>query len=114
MPMNKRQFLKKSGLLISGSVLARLGAAAQEAAPRTNWAGNYVFRASRLDQPNTVGEVRELVSRGGKLKALGARHSFNGIADCTDDQISLKNLNQMVVHTRARTVTVGARVTYGQ
>jgi alditol oxidase len=95
-------------------MLARFGAGAQEAAPRTNWAGNYVFRAARLDSPNTVGEVRELVRRGSKLKALGARHSFNGIADCADDQISLKNLNQMVVHTRARTVTVGAGVTYGQ
>jgi xylitol oxidase len=112
--MDKRQFLQKSGLLISGGMLTRLGAVGQEAAPRTNWSGNYAFRARRLDTPNTIGEVRELVKRGGKVKALGARHSFNGIADCAEDQISLKNLDQMVVHARARTVTVGAGVTYGQ
>jgi alditol oxidase len=114
MPMNKRQFLKKSGLLISGSMLARFKVSAQEADPRTNWAGNYTFRASRLDSPKTIGEVRDLVRREAKLKVLGERHSFNGIADCADDQISLKDLNQMVVHSRAQTVTVGAGVTYSQ
>jgi len=35
-----------------------------------------------------------------KLRALGARHSFNGIADSTQDQISLAHLNQILLHRR--------------
>jgi alditol oxidase len=48
------------------------------------------------------------------LKALGARHSFNGIADSTVEQISLKHFDQIELDSKAKTVTVGAGVTYGQ
>ena len=44
---------------------------------------------------------------------LGARHSFNSIADSTENQISLKQLNDISLDTKAHTVTVGAGVTYG-
>ncbi len=95
-------------------MLARWGARGQQADHRTNWAGNYEYRASGLDSPKTVEEVQQLVKRLSKVKALGARHSFNGIADSTGDQISLKNLDQVVVDPKSRTVTVGAGVTYGR
>src|SRR6185437_12569811 len=62
----------------------------------------------------TVEEVCEIVKRSSKVKALGAHHSFNSIADATGDQISLVNLNQMVLDSKSRTVTVGAGVKYGQ
>jgi xylitol oxidase len=58
--------------------------------------------------------VQKVVKSCGKLKALGTRHSFNGIADSTQDQISLKNLDRMALDRKSRTVTVGAGVTYGQ
>ena len=48
------------------------------------------------------------------MKALGARHSFNGVADSTGDQISLKHFDQMALDRKSRTVTVGAGVTYGR
>jgi len=48
------------------------------------------------------------------VKALGARHSFNGVADSTGDQISLKHFDQMALDRKSRTVTVGAGVTYGR
>jgi hypothetical protein len=48
------------------------------------------------------------------LKALGARHSFDGIADSTVEQISLKHFDQIELDSKAKTVTVGAGVTYGQ
>ena len=51
--------------------------------------------------------------RGSKLKALGARHSFNGIADSTGEHISLKGLASMELDAKARTVTVGAGITMG-
>ena len=47
-------------------------------------------------------------------KALGARHSFNNIADTAGSQISLKNLDQMTLDKAClRTATLGAGVRYG-
>lgn len=110
--MDKRQFLKASGVFVAGSMLPSLASGEQQ--PRTNWAGNYTYSTDRVDLPKTVAEVQQLVKSRRPLKALGARHSFNGIADSTGDQISLKKFDQMVVDPKSRTVTVGAGVTYGQ
>ena len=112
--MDKRKFLKTSCALITGSMIARVSEGIAQEAPRTNWAGNYTYRTDRLHLPKTIGEVQQVVKNCDKLRALGARHSFNGIADSTANQISLKNLNQMTVHPESRTVTVDAAVTYGQ
>jgi alditol oxidase len=112
--MNKRQFLKTSGALITGSVLSRLVTGQQPSAARTNWAGNYQYSTDRLLLPKSVEEVQQAVKSGKKMRALGARHSFNGIADSKDTQISLKLLDQMTLDAKARTVTVGAGVTYGR
>ncbi len=112
--MNKREFLKKSGILITGAALSRFVSAEQQSAARTNWAGNYKYSTDHLLQPKTVEEVQKAVKSCSKLRALGARHSFNGIADSTENQISLKQFDQMTLDKAARTVTVGAGVTYGQ
>ncbi|MGZ4732590.1 MAG: FAD-binding protein [Terriglobales bacterium] len=112
--MDKRQFLKTSGVLITGSVLSRLMASEQQTAARTNWAGNYQYSTDRLLQPKTVEEVQKAVKSCNKLKALGARHSFNGIADSRENQVSLKLLDQIALDPKSRTVTVGGGVTYGQ
>jgi xylitol oxidase len=112
--MDKREFLKTSGIFLAGTVLSPLGSGEQVAEKRTNWSGNYTFSTDRLHQPKTVEEVQQVVKGCSKLRALGARHSFNGIADSTQDQISLAHLNQMVLHHESRTVTVGGGVTYSQ
>ena len=112
--MDKRQFLKTSGMFITGSVLSRLMSGEEQSAARTNWAGNYPYSTDRLHLPKTIEEVQQTVKRCRRLKALGARHSFNGIADSTENQISLKHLDQMALDPKSRTVTVGAGVTYGQ
>ena len=113
--MNKRQFLKTSGALIAGSVLSRFVSGEQkQSAARTNWAGNYQYSTDRLLLPRSVEEVRQAVKSGAKMRALGARHSFNGIADSKDTQISLRLLDQMALDSKSRTVTVGAGVTYGR
>lgn len=112
--MDKRQFLKTSGVLITGGVLSRLVNAEQQPAARTNWSGNYQYSTDRLHLPRTVEEVQQVVKKCSKLKALGARHSFNGIADSRENQISLKLLDQMTLDPKSRTVTVGGGVTYGQ
>ena len=111
--MNKRKFLKTSGALLTGSMLSRLMAEDPHSTPRTNWAGNYTFSTDHLHSPETIAEVQKIVKSCDSIKALGARHSFNGIADSTANQISLKRLTQMDLDTRGNTVTVGAGVTYG-
>ncbi|HEX9441369.1 MAG TPA: D-arabinono-1,4-lactone oxidase [Roseiflexaceae bacterium] len=82
---------------------------------RRNWAGNYTYSAARLHAPETIEQIQELVIRSSKPRALGSRHSFNGIADCTEDLISLAHFDQVVGLDRERNrVTVEAGIKYGQ
>jgi xylitol oxidase len=112
--MDKREFLKTSGAMLASTLLSKLTPAQTTAGSRTNWAGNYTYSTKNLDQATTVEDVLHTVRTHSHLKALGARHSFNGIADSTVDQISLKHFDQIELDTEARAVTVGAGVTYGQ
>ena len=81
----------------------------------SNWAGNYVYRAARIQRPKTVEQIQELVSQSDKLKALGTRHSFNDIADSPGELISLEHFDRIVSLDPERyTVTVEAGVRYGQ
>lgn len=117
--MNKRQFLKTSGALLATTMLPRFAQpessdVAPAEGPRTNWAGNYTFKAAHLDEPATSEQAQQLLKALPHAKALGARHSFNNIADTSGDQISLKHLDHMMLDKEARTVTVGAGVTYGK
>ena len=115
--MNKRDFLKTSGILLSGATLSRFVSAEQSpeiTGPRTNWAGNLTYSTKDLYEPKSAEEVRQIVQHASKLRALGARHSFNTIADSTAAQISLEHLDQMTIDDKARTVTVGAGIRYGK
>src|SRR5438105_12592423 len=81
----------------------------------TNWAGSYTYTAERLHCPQTVEHVQALVSRATRVKALGSRHSFNGIADTPGDLISLDRFDRILELDRERrTVKVVAGVRYGQ
>jgi xylitol oxidase len=112
--MDKREFLKTSGALLANTLFSKLTTAQTTTDSRTNWAGNYTYSAKDLDLANTIEDVQHSIRSHSHLKALGARHSFNGIADSTEDQISLKHLDQIELDTKTKTVTVGAGVTYGQ
>lgn len=113
--MNKREFLKTAGALVAGSVLQRVARGEQPVAtPRTNWAGNLVYSTNNVQSPGTVDEVRAAVKSASSLRALGARHSFNAIADSTHEQISLARLIEMTLDETTHTVTVGGGVTYAQ
>lgn len=121
--MDKREFLKTSGLALTGTMLTPFEYA-QSPHPdeppvrpvntRKNWSGNYIYSTDRLDTPGNIEEVQAVVKRASKLRALGTRHSFNAIADSTAEQISLQHLDQMVIDPGASTVTIGAGVTYGR
>lgn len=83
--------------------------------PQHNWAGNYTYSATRWHRPETVEQIQELVSQAHKLRVIGTRHSFNGLADSTEDLISLENFRRVVALDRERqTVTVEAGIRYGQ
>ena len=78
-----------------------------------NWSGTYRYRADRVHTPATVAELQGLVRSGGRLHALGTRHSFNGVAD-GDALVSVAGLGgAAVVDPAARTVTVPAAMRYG-
>jgi xylitol oxidase len=112
--MDKREFLKSSGALLASTLFPKLAPEQVTPGSRTNWAGNYTYSTKNLDLANTTEDVQRSIRSHSHLKALGARHSFNGIADSTEDQISLKHFDQIELDTKSRTVTVGAGITYGQ
>lgn len=112
--MNKRTFLKTSGGWLAGGLISRFMDAEQQTAKRTNWAGNLEYSTDHLYLPKTVDEARKVVTSCEKLKPLGARHSFNRIADSKYNQVSLKNIEGMHIDRGANTVTVEGAVTYGK
>jgi xylitol oxidase len=79
-----------------------------------NWADNYTFTATRIHRPASVEEVRALVARSTRIRALGTRHSFNGIADSAGDLIDLGGIDPgFAIDQERRTVTAGAGTNYG-
>ena len=111
--MNKREFLKSTGAIVAGGMISRLTPAQQQPAPRENWAGNKTYSTDQVHTPANVDEVRKVVKSCSKLRALGSRHSFNRIADSTQNQISLQQPQSVEINNNARTVTVGAGIKYG-
>ncbi|MGH9162102.1 MAG: FAD-binding protein, partial [Vicinamibacteraceae bacterium] len=112
--MNKRTFLKMSAAVLAGAALPRERVSAQGSTER-NWAGNIEYGTARIHAPKALDEVREVVKRCRRLRALGTRHSFNRIADSSENLISLQHLNQVVALDKASgTVTVGAGMRYGE
>ena len=114
--MKKRTFLKTSSVLITGSLFSPMLSCQQKQQEEIgkNWAGNYAYSAKQLHHPSSVEQVQELVKTHSKLRVLGTRHSFNSIADSTENLVSLQHLNQMTLNPEARTVTVDAGVRYGE
>jgi xylitol oxidase len=67
-----------------------------------------------MRQVGSVEDVQARVSALKLVKALGSRHSFNGIADTTGEQLLLDSLDGMELDVEARSVRVGAGVRYGR
>jgi xylitol oxidase len=81
----------------------------------SNWAGNHTYSTENILYPSSVEEVTALVQRHQKLRVLGTRHSFNGIADSDATLLSLARLTPFVRfdHDR-RQVRISANMTYGE
>jgi FAD/FMN-containing dehydrogenase len=79
-----------------------------------NWAGNHRYQALLMAHPSSVAELQGLVATAGKIRALGSRHSFNGIADTPGTLVVLDKLDGGIsVDTQNLTVTVGGGTRYG-
>lgn len=80
-----------------------------------NWAGNLEYSTNNLHEVGSIEEVQDFVKKYDKFKVLGSRHCFNRIADSNENLVSLKQMDQVVaLDQKARTVTVGAGIKYGQ
>jgi xylitol oxidase len=83
--------------------------------PFSNWAGNHQYGTRRLTSAGSVSQIQEFVRAHDRLKVLGTRHSFNGIADTADHFLTLEEMTNVVELDRAaRTVTIEPAMTYGQ
>ncbi len=85
--------------------------------PLRNWAGNLEYRASRVERPGSVDELRAVLANAGPggVRMLGSRHSFNDLADTTGTLVETGGLPaELVVAQDRRTVTVGGGVRYGE
>jgi xylitol oxidase len=80
-----------------------------------NWAGSVTFQAGEVHRPASVEELRDLVARSAKVRALGSGHSFNDIADTPAVLVSLADLPPVFeIDSAARTVRVGASLRYAE
>lgn len=114
--MDKRDFLKGSAATAAAMMMTRFAEAkafVDAPVPRTNWSGNYHYSTNKVFQPASVAETQEAIRSVAGVRALGTRHSFNGIADSKIAQISTLKLKDVTLDAKASTVTVGAGVRYG-
>jgi xylitol oxidase len=79
-----------------------------------NWSGTYQFTAREVISARTVGDVQRAVAKGGRVRALGTRHSFNDLADNGATLVSVAGIApDPVIDETAGTVTAGAGMSYG-
>jgi len=118
--MKRKEFIKTSSVLMAGSLITPLTSCKEQPKheiaqnKRTNWAGNYTYKAKNLYEPKSEREVQDLVQKLDKQKALGSRHCFNNIADSPLNQISTRYLNRVVsIDEEEETITIESGVRYG-
>lgn len=80
-----------------------------------NWARSFAYSTERLHMPESIEELRVLVKSLGRLKVMGAGHSFSRVGDTTGDLVSLRRFDPIVeLDPQRGRVTVGAGVRYGE
>ncbi|HTU93623.1 MAG TPA: FAD-binding protein [Gemmataceae bacterium] len=111
--MDKRSFIKLSATMLATPFgLAVSSGKAND--KLKNWAGNYQYSSDKLSTARSVEDVQKLVKKHAKVKVLGTRHCFNGIADSTANLITLAPMDRVVeLDAKARVVAVEAGMRYG-
>jgi alditol oxidase len=114
--MKKRVFLKMSSVLVAGAAISPISGCLSPQKPRLkNWAGNIEYSTDNVHYPKSLDEVKSIVKKCKKLRALGSKHSFNRVADSIDNQISLEHLNKVIsLDEMNHTVTVEGGIKYGE
>ena len=80
----------------------------------SNWSGTYQFTAREVIAARSVSDVQKAVEHGGKVRAIGTRHSFNDLADNGATLVDVTGIAaDPVIDEQAKTVTVGAGTSYG-
>ena len=119
MDQSRRQFVAQcaavAGTSAVSAVIGPLQTEAAQAEPLRNWAGNRQYGTTRLTSPTSLADVQAFVRQHARFKVLGTRHCFNGIADSTDEFLSLREMNKVVGLDRAaKTVSIESGMSYGQ
>ena len=79
-----------------------------------NWAQSHSFGALTVQRPADASEVRELILRGGPIRAVGSRHSFTDLADTVGRLVSLDRFEpDLVIDEDARTASFSPGLRYG-
>ncbi|WP_235547717.1 MULTISPECIES: FAD-binding protein [unclassified Nocardioides] len=79
-----------------------------------NWAGNHTYVAEQVQHPASVDELREVVARHDRVRALGTRHAFTDLADTTGVLVGTAGLGRDVeIDEDRRVVRVSGGVRYG-
>lgn len=116
--MKRKTFLKTSTIAVAGALVSPLSSCTptpKNKTMRSNWAGNYQYKAKHLHEPGSVAEVQTLVKKLDQQKALGSCHCFNNIADSPANQVSTAKLNRVIsIDEKTKTLTVEAGARYGQ
>lgn len=79
-----------------------------------NWSGTVTYTAERVVRPSSIDEAAQVVADADRVHGLGARHSFNDVADTPGTLLDLTGIpTDLVVDAEHRTVTLGAGTRYG-
>jgi xylitol oxidase len=79
-----------------------------------NWAQSHSFGAQTVQRPADAAELRELILRGGPVRALGTRHSFTDLADTTGRLLSVERFaDDLVIDEDAQTASFAPGIRYG-
>ncbi|MEO5564353.1 MAG: FAD-binding protein [Chitinophagaceae bacterium] len=112
--MDKKTFIKTSAVVMSGIALSPF-VSCKSPEPRMNWAGNLSYSTDNLFNPQTISELQDIIKKNKKITALGSKHSFNAIADSTDNQVSTSGLNKVIsLDKEKNTITIEAGIKYGE
>jgi len=117
--MDKRKFLKTSSILATASLMTPILSCKpetiiKESKELKNWAGNLTYGTNNIHFPKTVEEVSSIVKKSKSLRALGSQHSFNTIADSSNQLLSLREMTDLIeVDEESNSLTVSAGVRYG-
>lgn len=80
-----------------------------------NWAGTHEYAAPRIVAAATVQDVQRAIATGGRVHALGTRHSFTDLPDTSGTLIDLAPFTGAFELDRdAASVTVAAGTRYGE